>query len=94
MKAWIAALFLIALPVAAGAASPDEQPRRQLIDLDRLLIEGRVPNPSTLFIRERLSDSCTELFPLRRRPPSGWLLPADKAVFDRETLDLVDQRKR
>jgi hypothetical protein len=94
MKAWVGVLFLIALPVAAGAAPPSDQPRRQLIDLDRLLIEGRVPNPSTLFIRERLSDSCTELFPLTRRPSSGWLLPAFKTVFDRETLDLVDQRKR
>jgi hypothetical protein len=89
VKKILVASLLLGLPLFARAASPEESPKTQVVDLDKLEIEGRVPSPSTLFIRERTTGSCYELFPLRRELPNPWLLPVDKSDFDRETWDLA-----
>ncbi|MFH1681165.1 MAG: hypothetical protein ABIH26_11040 [Candidatus Eisenbacteria bacterium] len=97
MRSFILAALLLSLAVSVRAASPgspEETPRRQEIDLDRLEIEGRVPSPSTLFIRERTGGLLYELFPLRRGLPEDWLPPVDKAGFEKETLRLVDLNLR
>ncbi|MFH1279311.1 MAG: hypothetical protein ABIK65_13135 [Candidatus Eisenbacteria bacterium] len=88
-------LFLVvgAAGVAAGTTK-EEEPRRQVVDLNRLEIEGEVPVPTTLFIRERGPGAPHELFALRRSLPPGWLRPVVKSAFDRETWNLVDRRKR
>ena len=91
---------LVGLMVVAGmsgvamATTKEEEPRRQVVDLNKLEIEGEVPVPSTLFIRERGPGAPYELFTLRRSLATGWLRPVVKSAFDRETWNLVDRRKR
>ena len=87
-------LFGLLVAGAAWADSSQEPPRRQIVDLRSLEIEGSVPHPSTLFIRERSTGSLHELFPFHRRLPRGWLLPIVKESFDVQTIDLVDRKKR
>lgn len=90
-------IALAGLVTAAGvafAATKEETPRRQEVDLNKMEIEGEVPVPSTLFIRERGPGAPYELFALRRSLPAGWLRPVVKSAFDRETWNLVDRRKR
>lgn len=91
--AWLV-LSLALFPLALRAASPEEPAKRQVVDLDKLMIEGRVPSPSTLFIRERTTGLFHELFPLRRDLPEGWLRPIVKSVFDRETWDIAETSGR
>lgn len=93
-------LFTAGAALATSPGSPDakdsreETPRRQVVDLKKLEIEGEVPVPSTLFIRERGPGAPYELFSLRRTLPAEWFRPVVKSAFDRETWNLVDRSKR
>lgn len=80
--------LLLAQPAAAG-----EKPKRQVVDLKKLDIEGSIPNPATMFIHERNSGGLLELFPLKRELAGEWLPPVDKGSFDHVTVNLVDSRK-
>ena len=94
MRTFLFLLLLAALAASAFAEEGEESPRRQVIDLKTLDIEGRVPDPSTLFIRERNFGALYELFPLRRTLAEDWLQPIVKERFERLTLDLVDRKER
>lgn len=94
MKTIILLTLLLAAAGAAWSVPSEEPPKRQVIDLRKLEIEGSVPDPSTLFIKERSIGSLYELFPLRRELPDRWLRPVVKGEFDRITLDLVDRKIR
>jgi len=94
MRLLIAFVLAGILAGAVLAGEKEEPPRRQILNLETLDIEGRVPDPSTLFIRERNFGSLYELFPLRRKLAEDWLQPIVKERFERATLDLVDRKER
>ena len=88
-------LLCVTLQVSLAWAEPTkEPPKRQIVDLQKMTIEGSVPHPTTLFIRERSAGTLHELFPFRRRLSDEWLLPIVKESFDNQTLGLVDRKKR
>lgn len=89
------AFLLLSIATVGVIAEPSAPPtERQEVDLRVLEIEGDVPYPSTLFIRERNGDLLLELFTLRRILSEGWLIPIDKNDFDIETLYLVECGER
>jgi len=94
MRPFLIVLLMSLLASIVFAGETEEPPRRQLIDLKTLDIEGHVPDPSTLFIRERNFGDLYELFPLRRKLAEDWLQPIVKERFERFTLDLVDRKER
>ncbi len=93
-------VIVLALLIGAPAQGDDagkksaQKPKRQVIDLDKLNIEGKVPHPSTLFIRERSADFLYELFPIERELGEDWLLPVIKSDFDSQTVELIDGKER
>ncbi len=87
-------VLLLLLVVAAAGAAAGEKPKRQIVNLKKMNIEGTVPDPATMFIRERQPGGLLELFPLKRELREEWLLPVIKGNFDRATVELVDGRKR
>ncbi len=87
-----AALLLLGALLAQTAVA-DEKPKRQIVDLKNLDIEGSLPDPATMFIHERSPGGLLELFPLKRELSEDWLAPVVKGNFDRRTVNLVDSRK-
>jgi len=78
----------------ATTVNADDKPKRQVVDLEKLDIEGSIPIPATMFIHERKTDGLFELFPLKRELPEDWFGPVMKGNFDSKTALLVDERKR
>ena len=87
-------LFLFLAIAITGSSPVIVTDREEARPGEKLKIEGSVPHPSTLFIRERSGDTLHALFPFRRRLPGGWLLPIVKEGFDRQSLLLVDRKER
>ncbi|NNE09819.1 MAG: hypothetical protein HKN20_14770 [Gemmatimonadetes bacterium] len=91
MKRIAFGMLLAATLSFAGTAHAQGKPKRQIVDLKKLEIDGKVSNPSTMFIRERNGGALYELFPLKRELSSGWLLPVMKMNHDRQTVAIADQ---
>ncbi len=87
------AVLLLLGFLLAQTAMADEKPKRQIVDLKKLDIEGNLPDPATLFIHERSPGGFLELFSLKRELSDSWLAPVVKGNFDRKTVNLVDLRK-
>lgn len=68
---------------AEGADAPRPRKKVQEVDLHRIEIQGRLDNPTSVFLLEKGATALPDLWTLDGLFPAHWLSHIDKDAFDR-----------